>query len=137
MDSETGGIELDEKVSGLADLGRLLTAFSAALEATGASDRLRRRALLVMEELTANVLSHAGEGVSASLRLRAVADEAAIKISYPGPAFDPTDPENVPIPNPDRPGGHGLRLIQALSTHLCYVRHTNRNSVHAFIRQED
>ena len=107
----------------LSGIGPLLDAVEGFLAARGQPDRLRRRAMLAIEELVANAIMHAAlapdQRITTDLSLGPAG--LSIRIAYPGPAFDSSAPAPRRDDPADRPGGHGLFLAQTIAGPIAHT----------------
>lgn len=89
----------------------------------------RRRLLVVVEELVANVVRHGvgSSGASFVLALDPVAEGVSLTLSDSGIAFDPTEPREFSGPDRVTGGGVGLALVREWSRGLAYRREAGRN----------
>jgi len=98
-----------------------------AVARAGASERARRRADVVFEELVSNVIRHGHVGRAGHIEVTVAhhADALVLTFEDDGQAFDP-----LRHPTPVQPGsldeapdgGLGLVLVRKASTHLQYER---------------
>jgi serine/threonine-protein kinase RsbW len=106
------------------DLGRVVTAVIAAMEALEYAERERFGMRLALEEALVNAVKHGHRGDPAKqIRVRYLVTFARVlaEIEDEGPGFDP---ELVPDPRtPERllePNGRGLLLMRAYLTRVWY-----------------
>ena len=102
---------------------------AAALDAFCASERLPDdvawRLRVVVDEIVANILSHAGAGRTIDVSFRRERDGVEIVVADDGPGFNP-----LTYPEPDvtspletrRPGGVGIALVKSLMDSVRYER---------------
>ena len=111
-----------ETAPDLAGIGPLLDAVGHYLAGQGASDALRRRAMLAVEELVANAIMHGALSPDQRITTDMTLGPAHlhVRIAYPGPAFDSAAPAGPRDDPGDSPGGHGLFLVQSIAGHLAH-----------------
>jgi len=115
----------------VADLAGLLDSIEARLSAVAAPAKTINRCLLASEEIVVNALRHGRENPDDAVvvELSTGGREIVVTITYPGVAFDPSDPKSVPPIDLDRVGGDGLRLVHQMVDTIRYARHGGRNTV--------
>jgi serine/threonine-protein kinase RsbW len=113
-------------MAGLACLGRWVDHLAAVLALPPATEYALR---LCLEEAVANVVMHGGPneaGASVAVAAEATAEALTVTIEDRGLAFDPVAaaPQSA---TPDRPGGHGLRLMRRYARAIGYARVNDTN----------
>jgi anti-sigma regulatory factor (Ser/Thr protein kinase) len=123
----------------VADLAGLLDSIEARLSAVEAPAKVINRCLLASEEIVVNALRHGRENPDDEVvvELSTGGQEIVVTVTYPGIAFDPSDPKSVPPIDLDRVGGDGLRLVHQMVDTIRYARHGGRNTVILIQRRED
>lgn len=111
----------------IAGIGEAEGRLRAYLGGAAVPEALVLRAELVLEEVLANVVRHAGLPPSVLIVVEAclLAEGVRITVEDPGPAFDPEAiADNALLPDHEEsdPGGLGLRLIRRLATARAYQR---------------
>ena len=123
---------IDPTPAGLVEATHAFEAFGVD---RGLAVEVRRRMLLVLDEVLSNVLRHgyrgqAPAGERIQLRFESSADRLVVEVSDTAPAFNPLD-----APSPDTtlsldarvPGGLGIALVRAMLSRVDYARHGHRN----------
>lgn len=84
---------------------------------------------LVLEEILANAIMHAGEHLQEGVlvSLHADTDKVSIEFTDHGTAFDPTSAPPMPPAAPQQQGGFGLHLVNTMATSVSYERRNEAN----------
>ncbi len=112
-----------------------MDAFNQWMEGAGVPDTVALALGLAVDELLANILSHAyGRDGERQFRVSAWRDDCAVELVLDddGPYFDPTQaPQpNLCVPLEQRhAGGLGLWLVRHTVDHVSYRRFDNRNEL--------
>lgn len=117
------------RVLNLEDLDAALNALEAYLQVNRQEAPRATKARLIAEELIANGLQHRTNAESPVV-LSAIIDPTSqvttIEVHQPGPKFDSANASNIPPLDPERLGGHGLRIAHANARAL---RHRYRSEI--------
>ena len=137
--STDGGGRLRVALADVADVAGLLDGIEGRLAAAEVPAKLRNRCLLASEEIVVNALRHGREnpGDEVVVELSTAGQEIVVTVTYPGIAFDPSDPKSIPPIDLDRIGGDGLRLVHQMVDTIRYARHGGRNTVILIQRRGD
>jgi anti-sigma regulatory factor (Ser/Thr protein kinase) len=118
----------------LEEIPRAQAGVGAILRARAVPQRVVDDCLLIVEEVVANVVTHAYRADTARcLYLDVqVAEDAPVRLRFAddGPAFDPlaTPPPDLDAPIDERPvGGLGVWLVRQLAAHCEYARENGQN----------
>jgi anti-sigma regulatory factor (Ser/Thr protein kinase) len=114
----------------LAGLAAASTALRAILDARQLHEDLRYDVELVFEEISANIVLHARPSGDIEVDL-AFNDEVVLTFEDDGPAFDPRQAPERPLPastGEARVGGLGLVLIRHLCSRIDYTRTNERRN---------
>jgi len=134
-----GGARLRVALADVADVAGLLDGIEERLAAVDVPAKLRNRCLLASEEIVVNALRHGREnpGDEVVVELCTGGQEIVVTVTYPGVAFDPSDPKSIAPMDLDRVGGDGLRLVHQMVDTIRYARHGGRNVVILVLRVGD
>ncbi len=116
-------------------MGACMEAFNQWMEEAGLPETVRLALALAVDELLANILSHAyrqDRDRQLSISARCAACVVELTLGDDGPFFDPTQ-----APQPDlcvpleqrHAGGLGLWLVRHAVDHVSYRRFDNRNEL--------
>ncbi len=118
----------------LSEVPRVQESVGAILRGRGVPSRVIDDCLLIVEEVVANVVTHAyGEDPRQQLELVVrVAAEGQVRLRFAddGPAFDPLGhpPPDLEAPLDERPvGGLGVWLVRQLAARCDYARENGQN----------
>lgn len=125
-------LAVDPTTAGVAEA---FGAFEAFAVSRGLPEAVRRRMLLVLDEVLSNVVHHGFEGPppagsSIGLTFAAGTGELVVEVSDDGRAFNPLDapPPDTTLPLGVRvPGGLGIALVRAMLSRVEYARRDHRN----------
>jgi serine/threonine-protein kinase RsbW len=99
--------------------------------AQGLPDDLRRRVLVALDEVLANVSRHGGSSDSqVYLDFRVTADRLTVTVEDPGPAFNPLDAppaDTASALEQRKAGGLGIELVRKLFESVRYEHTGGRN----------
>jgi len=125
------GARLRVVLADVADVAGLLDGIGERLDAAGVAAKLRNRCLLASEEIVVNALRHGRETPDDEVvvEVSTGGQDIVVTITYPGVAFDPSDPKSIPPIDLERIGGDGLRLVHQMVDTIRYARHGGRNTV--------
>lgn len=115
----------------VSQIGPGLDVLDAALSSAGSPRRSRHHHLLAVEEIVVNALAYSPTATEAGVTVDAdvAASVVITTIVYPGPRFDVSDPAKIVPQDEDRIGGHGLRLLHALTRDVVYAHDDGINTV--------
>jgi serine/threonine-protein kinase RsbW len=111
------------------------------LAARGVDDHATFVARLVIEEITRNLVDHAGPGAVGEvmdIELRVGSDAVTVVVEDTCRPFDPADGPDLDTTTrleDRRPGGMGLHLVRSMSDDLVYEHVEERNRLTATVRR--
>jgi len=126
------------RVTTEAEVGECLASFDAYARQVRMADGIRREAAIVLDEMLTNAVRYGLGGsagalvpeAAASARLERNGASWEIRISDPGPAFNPIAAPRPAVERPlaERvPGGVGLELVRRLASRMTYERRDDEN----------
>ena len=110
-----------------AAVGAALAATRGFADAAGLAPGPARRLAIIVEELVANLIDHAGLGADDVIDLALLRHPGQVVVVLGDPA-PPFDPRMAPLPADLPPhGGAGLALVRAFAEGIDYGRNGGRN----------
>ncbi|MDR2411994.1 MAG: ATP-binding protein [Holosporales bacterium] len=125
----------------LSEVTRLCTAIENFCAEENFSSRICHDLLLVLDELTANIIMHGfstGVGDAIFVHLERQEGGVFVETKDNAPAFDPLKKRspNLHASLEDRPiGGLGIHLIRQFAQYMTYRREEDKNIITLFLRE--
>ena len=105
------------------------------LASTNLDERLRVKAMVVIEELVSNCLRYGGAAADISMHfsLEQAGETLIFELEDNGPAFDPTCDTKFEGPDPKTGGSVGLAIVRAWAAEMRYARRGAANTLKVII----
>lgn len=105
------------------------------LVSTNLDERLRVKAMVVIEELVSNCLRYGSVAADISMQfsLEQAGDTLIFELEDNGPPFDPTCDTKIAGPDPKTGGSVGLAIVRAWAADMRYARCGGSNALKVII----